>query len=455
LKIGWGFGSIGTLTVLNAYSLLLLFFLTAILGLSPALAGTLLFGAKIVDAVLAPICGTMSDRTKSKMGRRRPYLLAGAIVCALALIVLFNPPELEQEGLLYFTALGLFLLALGYTLFNVPYIAMPAEMTDSPHERTSIMTWRVTFVAVGQLVVVLATLLIQPFGGGREGYGRVGILLAIIVFLTMLVTFFVTRSARATQPTGITMGAGERWSAALSNRPFVTLILAKILQLIGLSSLTASMLFFVTGVIGASEGTVAVYGLTATVATILTMPLWSKISRVLGKRTTYIIGCAGFSLVTLSWLLAVRGEPIGLIVVRGALTGVFTGGILLMGQSILPDTIDYDARRTGLRREGVYAGAYSFVEKTSMAVGPLLIGWILQLFHFTPSAGPEVLQSTEALRGIYIGMAVLPAGLYFASVVPLFFYNLTDEKLRSTVPPVTELPAETADLSLQPAPGRT
>jgi GPH family glycoside/pentoside/hexuronide:cation symporter len=215
------------------------------------------------------------------------------------------------------------------------------------------------------------------------------------------------------------------------------------------------MLFFVTGVIGASEGTVAVYGLTATVATILTMPLWSKISRVLGKRTTYIIGCAGFSLVTLSWLLAVRGEPIGLIVVRGALTGVFTGGILLMGQSILPDTIDYDARRTGLRREGVYAGAYSFVEKTSMAVGPLLIGWILQLFHFTPSAGPEVLQSTEALRGIYIGMAVLPAGLYFASVVPLFFYNLTDEKLRSTVPPVTELPAETADLSLQPAPGRT
>jgi GPH family glycoside/pentoside/hexuronide:cation symporter len=337
----------------------------------------------------------------------------------------------------------------------VPYIAMPAEMTDSPHERTSIMTWRVTFVAVGQLVVVAATLLIQPFGGGREGYGRVGLFLAAVVFLTMLVTFVATRSARATKPSTTQMRASERWSAALTNRPFVTLILAKILQLIGLSSLTASLLFFVTGVIGASEGTIAIYGLSATVATIATMPLWSKISRLLGKRNTYILGCVGFSLGTLSWLLATRGEPMGLIVARGLLTGVFTGGILLMGQSILPDTIDYDARRTGLRREGVYAGAYSFVEKTSMAVGPLLIGWILHLFHFAPSVGPEVLQSAEALQGIYIGMAVLPAGLYFASIIPLFFYDLTDEKLRSTVPPVTELPAETADLNLRPATGHS
>jgi GPH family glycoside/pentoside/hexuronide:cation symporter len=415
----------------------------------------LLFAAKIVDAVLAPICGSLSDRTRSKMGRRRPYLLAGAVVSALALMVLFNPPELGRDGLLYFTAFGLFLLALGYTLFNVPYIAMPAEMTDSPHERTSIMTWRVTFVAVGQLVVVLATLLIQPFGGGRIGYGRVGFLLAGIVFLTMLVTFLATRTARATTPTATNMGAAERWSAAFRNRPFVTLILAKILQLIGLSSLTASLLFFVTGVIGASEGTVAIYGLTATVATIATMPLWSKISRRLGKRTTYMLGCAGFALVTFSWIFAVRGEPISLIVLRGALVGVFTGGILLMGQSILPDTIDYDARRTGLRREGVYAGAYSFVEKTSMAVGPLLVGWILQLFHFAPSAGPEIIQSAAALQGIYIGMAVLPAALYLASVVPLFFYDLTDEKLRSTVPPVTELPAESVDLALRPAPGRS
>jgi GPH family glycoside/pentoside/hexuronide:cation symporter len=389
------------------------------------------------------------------MGRRRPYLLAGAIASALALAVLFNPPALDQQGLLSFIGFGLFLLALGYTLFNVPYIAMPAEMTDSPVERTSIMTWRVTFISVGQLVVVLATLLIQPFGGGREGYGRVGLLLAATVFATMLVTFLATRSARATTATTTSMGAWERWSAALRNRPFMTLILAKILQLVGLSSLTASMLFFVTGVIGASEGTVAVYGLSATAATIATMPLWSKISRALGKRNTYILGCAGFSLITLSWLLAARGEPMGLIVLRGALTGIFTGGILLMGQSILPDTIDYDARHTGLRREGVYAGAYSLVEKTSMAVGPLAIGWILQLFHFTPTAGPEVLQSAEALRGVYIGMAVLPAVLYFISVVPLFFYDLTEEKLRATVPPpAAEFAAETGDIALQSAGSR-
>lgn len=453
IKIGWAVGSIGTLTVLNSYSLLLLFFLTAILGVNPAVAGTLLFAAKLVDAFLAPMLGAISDRTRSRMGRRRPYLAGGAVVSALALVVLFNPPQVAGDALLAFVGFGLILLAIGYTLFNVPYIAMPAEMTDSPTERTSIMTWRVSFVSVGQLVTVVATLLIQPLGGGRLGYGRVGLILGAVVLATMLIAFFASRDARATAATQSRMSGVERLRTALRNRPFLLLILAKIFQLVGLSSLTASILFFMTGVLGSGEGAAAAYGLSATVATIAAMPLWSRIARRIGKRNAYILGCAGFAIVTLSWLLAARGDPIGLVIARGLVGGVFVGGLLLMGQSILPDTIDYDARRTGLHREGLYAGAYSFVEKASMAVGPLLIGWILQWFHFAPAAGRDVLQSPEALSGIYIGMAVLPALLYLLSVVPLLFYDLTEEKLRTTVPPATDFPVEQADIAL-PGQGR-
>jgi glycoside/pentoside/hexuronide:cation symporter, GPH family len=439
LKIGWGAGSIGTITVLNVNALLLLFFMASVLGLPPALAGTLLFGAKLVDAVAAPIVGALSDRTRSRLGRRRPYLLAGAFVCAVAVGAVFNPPDLPQSGLVAYLAACLLLLALGYTLFNVPYLAMPAEMTDSPAERTSIMSWRIAFVSIGGLFTGMAPQFAAQAGGGRAGFGLMGLILAVVVLAAMLMAFVAASRAHAA-PMGSPEAGLRRFAAVLQNKPFMLLIGAKVLQLVGLASLTASLLFFVKHVLRADESLITVYILASTVATIIAMPVWVAAGRRASKRSLYIAGCLGFAALTLSWLLAGPGEPMSLVVLRGLLAGVFSGGLLLMGQSILPDTIDYDCRRSGTRREGLYAGAYSFVEKASMAFGPLLVGLILQAFNFRPSTGPGVAQPAEALTGIYIGAALLPAALYALSVVPLLFYDLTEDKLKAAGP----LPAPAA-----------
>ena len=423
IKAAWGIGSVGTVTVLTINSLLLLFFMTSVLGLAPALAGSLLVGAKLIDAIAAPVLGGVSDSWKGAMGRRAPFLLAGAFVSGLGVAMVFNPPAAFDTMLPVWIMMSLIVIALGYTLFNVPYMAMPAEMTDMPVERTSIMSWRITFVSIGGLITGMVPQLVTRLGGGRTGYGIVGFILAGVVIAAMLSTFAAARRTR--QVTGGAQAGGfKRYQVVLQNRPFMLIIAAKVCQLVGLASLTASILFLMKNVLLQPESTVGLYVTAATIATISTMPVWVWLGKRFSKRNLYMAACLLFACLTSSWLLAGANEPLPLILLRGFCSGTFSGGLLLMGQSLLPDAIDADCKRSGIRREGVYAGAYSFVEKASMAFGPLLIGLILQAFHFKPSLGKAVAQPAEALTGIYIGVAIVPALLYAISIIPLLYFRL-------------------------------
>jgi GPH family glycoside/pentoside/hexuronide:cation symporter len=428
LRLGWSAGSIGTVVILSTTSILLLFFMTSILGMDPALAGALLFGAKLFDAVIAPMMGRVSDSAATRWGRRRPFLFLGALVSALAFLILFMPPQISGVALSSWMVAGLLVMALGYTLFNVPYLAMPAEMTSSPQERTALLSFRVAFIAIGGALVGFAPKVAASLGGDRQAWAITGAMLGAVVLLAMLTAFGASRSARATVATR----GGDRESlfVVFRNQPFMMLLAAKVLQLAGLAAMQASILFFIVQVLGVSEGVVGIYVVFTTVAMLGSMPLWVRLGRSHSKRTLFIAACLGYALVKLSFLFAVPGEPDILIHLRGVVGGLFTGGVLLMGQSILPDAIDWDCRRSGVRREGLYAGAYSLVEKSSMALGPLLIGLILSGFGFDPQAARAgVQQSDIAITGVYLGAAVLPALLYALSCVPLLFYRLDEREL--------------------------
>ena len=435
LKAAWGAGSIGTVTVLTVNSLLLLFFMTSVLGLAPALAGGLLFSAKLIDAIAAPVLGGISDSWKGPMGRRAPFLLAGAFFSAFGLALVFNPPAAFDAALPAWIFISLIVIAIGYTLFNVPYMAMPAEMTDMPAERTSIMSWRIAFVSIGGLLTGLAPQIATSLGGGRTGYGAIGFILGGVVLLAMLSAFAASRRTRQVA-SGEQAGGFKRYLVVFQNRPFMLIIAAKVFQLVGLASLTASILFLMKNVLLQPDSTVGLYVTASTVAILTLMPVWVWLGKRFSKRSLYITSCLLFACLTSSWLLAGPHEPIQLILLRGFLSGTFSGALLLMGQSLLPDAIDADCRRSGVRREGVYAGAYSFVEKASSAFGPLLIGMILQAFHFRPSLGKAVAQPPEALTGIVIGVAVVPAILYIVSVIPLLYFRLDPEPATPAGAPV-------------------
>ncbi|MBT8445598.1 MAG: glycoside-pentoside-hexuronide (GPH):cation symporter [Gammaproteobacteria bacterium] len=435
LRIGWGIGSLGSATLLNAISLLVLFYLVTILGMEPALAGLLVFLGKIYDMITDPLMGIVSDRTRSRFGRRRPWLLAGGLISALSMVMLFTPTSLDGGALIGYVVAALLLYATGYTMFNVPYLAMPAEMTTDPFERSRLMSFRVVFASVGILIgAAAAPVLIDWLGGGATGFARMSWIVGAIILFATVTCFATTGNARSTEQTETRESIREQLRTAAQNRPFMVLILSKLMQLIGVASTMSALLFLVTVILRRPESSLGIFGIASTLGTMAAMPVWLAASRRFGKRNTYALAITLYLPTVLSWLLSTPEESMTWFVLRGVVMGVATGGILLMAQSMLPDSIEQDFRLTGLRREGAFSAVYSFVEKTAFAFGPLVVGSLLSLMGFDREAGAE--QTPGALLAIQLAAAVIPAIMGGVSALVLIGYRL-DETGTDSAPAIS------------------
>ncbi|MCB1623805.1 MAG: MFS transporter [Pseudomonadales bacterium] len=435
LYLGWGVGTLGASLLLNGFSFLALYYLTTVLGLGAALAGTLIGASKVWDIFTNPMMGMLSDRSETRWGRRRPFLLLGAAVSGLAFAGLYSLGTTSLSGSLPVITILLIALGTGYTIFNVPYMAMPAEMLDDYHERTKLMSYRVFFIGIGTLVGGAAgQRIVELAGGGAEGYAFMGLAVGAGIFVFMAAAFFGTARARFTLRTSVRYSLAEQLKLGLANRPFAMLLGCKFTQLFGLASNTATAVFVIRFVMEKENpgAWLLWFGVASMTLQIASIPLWLKITRRFEKRLTYILSTVLFVIASLSWLLANPAEPLWFFVLRAAVKGFAAGGLLLMGQSMLPDTIEYDYRSTGLRREGIYSGLYSIVEKLAFAISPAILGFALAYFGFNSKAPT---QTPEAVDGIRHAAAFLPA-LYFALSLPfLFAYGLTEKKLRAMPDP--------------------
>lgn len=429
LRIGWGIGSLGSASLINSITFLALFYLTQVLGLSPVVAGTLLFITKCYDIVTDPLMGVISDRTETRWGRRRPFLILAALISSGSVVMLFNVPDGQASGIAIYVTVALLLYATGYTIFNIPYLAMPAEMTDDYHERSRLMSARVVFASLGILVGgALAPALVTWFGDGRDGFAAMSWVLAAIIGISMVACFFGTGTAVHTQRVAKALPLREQWSLAIGNRPFVVLILSKLLHITGVAVSISSLLFLVTLVLQRDAASALPFGLASTAGTLLSMPAWLGLSHRFGKRNTYIAGVAIYVPILLSWLLTGPNEAFAWFLIRGFGIGIVTGGLTLTAQAMLPDTIQYDTERSGLRREGTFTSIYSFMEKSAFAIGPLLLGLLLENSGFSP-ASPDT-ASPDTARAVLIAAAIIPAVASTASAAILRFYDL-DQILRA------------------------
>ncbi|KAA0207999.1 MAG: MFS transporter [Proteobacteria bacterium] len=435
-RLGWGIGSLGVAILFNSYAVLLLFYLTDVVGMKVQVAGLLLTIAKLYNVVCDVPIGLLSDRTHSRWGRRRPWMLAGSFLCAAAFIVMFNVPQTGTPGDAATTAyvLGsLIFYATAYSMFNVPYMAMPGEMSNSYHERTAIMSYRVVFIQVGYLIGVgLAPRVARLLGGGALGYGRVGWILGVAAGIAMLASFFGTARARATERETRRYSAREQFLSAIGNRPFLLLSAFKLLTLFSGATVTATLLYFVKNVLRHDAGIMLWYSIGHAGAALLSVPFfWVKLSARIGKHRALMVATLGFLLVALSWLLAEPGESEWVFTLRAFALGAFAAGKLLLGMTLLPDIMEYDSLRTGMRREGVYSGAYSLVEKSAFALSPLVLSLILALFGYRESVNNAfVEQSSDALFGIYLNIAIVPAICNGLAALVLLRWNLTEERLQ-------------------------
>jgi glycoside/pentoside/hexuronide:cation symporter, GPH family len=432
LKIGWASGAFGIALLFNGIGALVFFYMIGILKIEPALAGSLIFVAKLLGAFTDASAGAWSDRLKSPRGRRRPFMFWGAFICAGSFAMIFTTPLFAESWMTsayVFVALCLF--SLGYSVYNVPYLAMPAEMTDSYHERSSIHSYRIIFVTFGGFVAgALAPAAIERLGKTEwSSYALLGCGVAAMMLISLLSAYYTTGSARYTEQGTAKPTIGKDFKEILRNPHFMRLIGVKFAQLTAIQCTQASLLFFLVQSLELKLTVLVPFGAAMTLSSVIAAPLLVRFSKRYGKRGAYFVAATAYVIYSLSWVLAVPGEPIGAIIARGLIVGVAATGNVMLAMSMLTDIINYDGKQTGLKREGSYTAIYTFVEKLTGSMGPLLVGAALSYAGFNNKLPPDVPQSGDVTFALLITTSILPAVLGIVAIAILTGYKLRQEDI--------------------------
>ena len=432
----YGTGWIGGQVFRDVPALILLSFMITAIGVPPAVAGAAIFIPKLWIVFCDPLMGLWSDRTKSRWGRRRPFLFVGSILCGITFNLLFNIPHFDSGtakgiyvGLIYTVA------SIAFSIYSVPYLTMASELSTNMHERTIVMSWRQVGLGFGLIASnVMPTLLIVQGGGGEAGHQFMAIVLGLICGVTMFVTFIGTRSVPLIESDQPAVRLIDQMCLAAKNRPFLILLGSNFAQLVGSAASYATIILFTVYNLKKEITFVSLMTLLMAIMVILTPPVWTALSRCIGKKPTFILSIICFFLSFLAFAWVEPGDDIALYVISLCI-GTFNCGFSLMAFSMLLDTMAYDRKISGLNREGVFSGIWSAMDKTAFAFGALLAGLGLSYFGFQESAGGFVAQSPETIRGImitYIGAPTIFAALSF---VIMLGYQLNEHDLAESVEP--------------------
>lgn len=417
-KIAYGFGDFASSMFWKLFSMFLLFFYTDVFGITAAAAGTMFLVTRIWDALNDPLMGIIADRTRSRWGKFRPFLLYGAVPFGIIGILTFTTPDLSADGKLIYAYATYTLMMMAYTAVNVPYGSLMAVMSSDGVERTSLASWRfIGAFSGGLFVTATANSLVEYFSkGGTQAEGfqfTISIYAALAAVLFML-TFLWTKE-RLAPPKELKNSLRDDLKDLSRNMPWFIMLGANIFILIFNSLRDGSILYYFKYYI--KDQTVDILGgsyeFTATALSSLYMSVWlaTNIIGVLlakpmaarfGKKNTF--SYAALISAGLSFLFFfIPGDQILLIFLLNVFIGVSAGIILPLGWSMYADIADYSEWKTGRRATGLVFSSSSMSQKFGWTIGGAISGWLLAGFGFEPN----VEQSEAALLGIRLMISVI------------------------------------------------
>jgi GPH family glycoside/pentoside/hexuronide:cation symporter len=427
VRLGYGVGSFCTATFNAVPGLLLLYYMTNFLAVPAWLAGIVVAAPKVWDLVINPLVGRWSDRTTSRLGPRRPWLLAGAVTLPVTFFLVFAGPSLRGMPAALYVSACFLAAATAYALFEVPYKAMPAEMTHDYHERTSLLQWRLVFVGAATVIsgiVAPAIVNSQGEGGTLGSYRLMAVTIAVVLFAAMLGSFFGT--ARAPMTGAPEPDAGplrEQIAAARANPAFVWLLALSCAQMMAVSMMLAAGPYFATYILGDPKATSMLFA--AIVGPLLlAMPAWVWLAKRFDKRGAMILAGLMFAAGTLA-ALATPVFGAGYAYAALLVVGMGYAGVQLLQFSMLADVIAVDAEATGKRRAGVFTGLWTAIESAVASFGALIFGGILTLGGFLESEPSRpVRQPDSAVTAVLIGQTAVPAFVILLAVLMTLKYRL-------------------------------
>ncbi len=419
-QIAYGAGQIAGQVFRDVPSLLLLFFMTSVLGVSPALAGSAIFLPKLIGGVVFDVSvGVVSDRVQTRFARRH-WLLVGALAAPAAMIALFHVPQGSETAIAAYVAVAFALYMAAFASFSVTYLAIAGDLLLTPHQRTVLMAWRLAFTALGVLVAgAIAPAYAAASGGGRPGYEAMALMLAALCTVSLLIGWWGAGQAERT--VGSTAAPQEKLTVrmalvALADRQFSVLALVTLLQLVAAGMAYSGLLYFITYNLGIADALnrVGPVVLISCLGILIAQPFWVRLAARIGKRRAYVAAALIHAIAHLGWAAASWG---GLPLLYGfaLVLGIGNSGWAMLGFSMVGDIVSDGGSGEG--KSGLYSAVYIALDKIAFALGgALIIGIILSAFGFNATAAAQGQpQPASALTGILIAFALAPAACNIAA----------------------------------------
>ncbi len=445
-KIGYGFGDMASSMFWKLFGSYLMIFYTDVFGLPAAVVGTMFLVTRIWDSLSDPVMGAIADRTTTKWGKFRPYILWGAVPFGIIGVLTFTTPSLGMTGKIIYAYVTYSLMMGMYTIVNVPYASLLGVMSPNPKDRNTLATFRMAFAYIGSFIALLLFMPIVNMISGnspdivdQQQAWTVGVgVIAVICVILFVLTFALTRE-RVKPIKEKQAKLKEDLRDLAKNKPWWILLGAGIAALVFNSIRDgATVYYFKYFIVEESFTSVSLFGFSFVLsglylavgqaANIVGVVLAAPISNKIGKKNTYLGAMVIATILSVIFFWFSK-EQIALIFVFQVLISICAGSIFPLLWSMYADCTDYSELQTGNRATGLIFSSSSMSQKFGWAIGSALTGWLLAYYGFQANQ----VQSTETLNGIKMFMSILPAAGTLLSVVFISMYPLSEKKMEKIV----------------------
>lgn len=415
-------------------------FMINVAGLDPGLAGIVLLIGKIWDAVNDPLLGWFSDRTKSKWGRRLPWIVFGAMPLGISFFLMWwVPPFLAGNhwGLFaYYVVIGLIFNTF-YTVVTLPYSALTPELTHNYDERSRLTGFRMACSIAGSLGGIIIGFVSTKLSddpviqfliiGGTVGTVIIGSLAVCLMGIwRVTMTMEQKKITQPPDPAERPMSLIEQFRIVLSNKPFMIVCGIYLFSWLGMQFTAGILPLYVPNCLKLGTGDFYLIALTVQFTALLMTPFWSWVSVRLEKKWAYVLAMPTW-LIAQAVLYFLQPGQIYMIYLLAFMAGIGISVVYLVPNAMLPDTIELDELKTGKRREGVFYGFFVFLQKMALALATSVVGGVLQAAGYIPStpAQPSPVQPESALTAIRIAIGPLPAIVLLIGIVLVIMFPIT------------------------------
>lgn len=419
-KVGYGLGDTASHFVWDMVGFWILIFYTDTFGISAAAAGTIMLIARFWDMISDPIMGIIADRTNTRWGKFRPYILWMALPYSVLAILTFTTPDLGYTGKVVYAGVTYLLLMSVFTAINLPYSSLGAVMTSDSYERAGLNSYRFIFAFIGQLIVTGTALSLALYfgkGDNAKGYQYTLILFSIISFMLFMIAFKTTKE-RVKPSKEQQKDLRKDIKNLFGNGPWVILFFVGIISFVMFAMQNLSIAYYFKYYVGKEES-VQLFNVIGTIALIAGIPLSKPLSKRFGKRNVYLASSLVSGVFFIMMYFPAAHNIVSIYVLNILAKFTYAPAVPLLW-TMLADTADYSEWKNGRRATGLVFSAATFAQKAGWGIGGALAGWLLALYKFTPN----IEQTASALTGIKLMISVFPGILYMSCAILLYFYSI-------------------------------